>query len=155
MENREELNRIPCLVNEGTLFRTRDMIRILHDIGQVRYQELMNNQVVREGEGFVVGVFASSQSATMFLNRRVYINVKGFDHLKVLTDAEGKTSFELVNASRTIRLIPQDEPLEAEKNATMGGYPAPMIPLMDRGGFRDTAYDLLFEDEMEDIDEEL
>lgn len=126
MENREELNRIPCVVNEGTLYRHKDMIRILHDVGQVRYQELFNNQVVRQGEGFVIGVFASSQSASMFLNKRIYINVKGFDHLKVSLDTDGRTCFELVNHGRTIRLIPQEEAVEGEKSAATGAYVSPV-----------------------------
>ncbi len=155
MENREELNRIPCVVNEGTLYRHKDMIRILHDVGQVRYEELFKNQVVRQGEGYVMGVFASAQSASMFLNKRIYVNVKGFDHLKVSVDADGRTCFDLVNHSRTIRLVPQEDAVEGEKSAAAGTFVSPVPFLMERQGFRDsTSYDLLFEDETEDIDEE-
>ena len=116
MEDRELKNRIPCLIEQGIVYNYRDMIRVLRDLGHVRYQELVGETVRAEGEGYVVSVVSSSQSATIIINKRLYINVNGFDYLTLATDSESRQSrLDLVDGERIIRLSPVTDPLAEDQ----------------------------------------
>lgn len=116
MEDRELKNRIPCLIEQGILYNYRDMIRVLRDLGHVRYQELVNGEVQTEGEGYVVSVVSSVQSATIVINKRLYLNVNGFDYLTMATETGTKQAqLELVDTDRILRLCPITDPLTEEQ----------------------------------------
>jgi hypothetical protein len=111
MDEREQNNQIPCLVDEGIVVNRKDMARILRDLGHVRYTDIQGGQVRSEGEGLIANVFANPQGATIVVNKRLYINVEGFSHLRMSKLEDGAASIELVQEHRTIQLIPLSDPL--------------------------------------------
>lgn len=112
MDERESKNRIPCVIEAGVLTSPRDMQRVLRDLGHVRYVELVDDVVQREGEGYVMSVVSHPSNATVVAHKRLYLNVNGFDYLKLVPVSDSVTAFDLViDAYRTLRLLPQTDPL--------------------------------------------
>ena len=111
MDEREFKNQIPCLIESGVLTNYRDMQRILRDLGHVRYAEVVEGTVRHEGEGYVMSVVSNHHSATVVAHKRLYLNVNGFDYLRLEPTDDGSTAFELVDACRTLRLLPQVDPI--------------------------------------------
>lgn len=111
MDSRDDRNRLQCLVDEGTLINRRDMVRILRDLGQVRYQELVDGALTRQGEGLIVNVVSSESASTIVVNKRLYLNVNGFDHMQLGCDEAGGSTLDLVSEGRTLRLIPVTDPI--------------------------------------------
>ena len=111
MDERERKNQIPCVIETGVLSNYRDMQRILRDLGHVRYAEVVDGAVCREGEGYVMSVVSNGYSATVVAQKRIYLNVNGFEYLQLQPLADGSTAFELVDACRTLRLVPQVDPV--------------------------------------------
>ena len=110
-DEREDHNRIPCIVDEGIIANRRDMVRVLRDLGHVRYADLVGDDVRATGEGIVSHVFSHEAAGTIVANKRLYVNVNGFDFLRLArTDADG-TCFDLVRDERTLRLEPLTDPL--------------------------------------------
>jgi hypothetical protein len=54
-----------------------------------------------------MSVVANPQSATIIANKRLYLNVCGFDYLRISTLADGRVTFDLINPHHTLRLAPQ------------------------------------------------
>ncbi len=103
----------PCIVDVGTLINKRDMARLLADLGRVRYFDIVDHYVRREGEGYVMEVFEDPLAATLVANRALYLNVSSFDCLTLEThaNAEGmQVTLDLVQEARILRLIPLSDP---------------------------------------------
>jgi hypothetical protein len=108
----------PCIVDRGILVSKRDVYRVLADLGYVRYADLLDGRVIREGEGYVMEVYEDPQAATIVVNRTLYLNICSFDYLKfdVVEDekaepARFRSVLELVQEHRVLRLIPMSDPL--------------------------------------------
>jgi hypothetical protein len=117
---------IPCIIENGIVCAIRDIYRIIRDLGHVRYQEEIDGQIRAEGEGYIMHVAANTHSATVIANRRIYLNVCGFDYLNIRTEIQGQTHFELRDAVRVLRLTPATEfnPAELlnERNLPLDEY---------------------------------
>lgn len=123
MEDREQKNRIQCIVDDGIVLNRRDMVRILRDLGHVRYTDYVDESVRTTGEGFVTQVFSNFKGSTIFVNKRLYINVNSFSHLKLSRLEDESTSIDLVDEARTIRLVPLSDGLQ-DRQAYMAAEPA-------------------------------
>jgi hypothetical protein len=110
-DERELKNQIPCIVDEGIVANRRDMVRILRDLGHVRYQDMLDGRLRTEGEGFVTSVFSNQNGATIFVNKRLYINVNSFDYLRLGKTEDDGAAIDLVDEARTVRLLPLSDPL--------------------------------------------
>ncbi len=110
-EERESRNRIPCIVDEGIIANRRDMVRVLRDLGHVRYADKIGDEIRAEGEGIVSQVFTHEAAATIVANKRLYVNVNGFDYMRIARVGEVGAAFDLVCDERTLRLEPLSDPL--------------------------------------------
>lgn len=111
VDEREERNLIPCIVDEGLVVNRKDMVRILRDLGHVKYADIHGGVVRGEGEGFVFSVFDNYNRSTIFVNKRLYINVNSFSHIQLAKLEDGSSAIDLVESERTVRLLPQNDPL--------------------------------------------
>lgn len=104
----------PCLIDSGVVVNKTDMLRLLQDLGQVRYCHLQDGRMVSEGKGLVMEVFADGQQATLVANHTLYINVYSFDCLEIgQTDTHG-SHFDLIQDNRRLRLIPLSDPMQEQ-----------------------------------------
>ncbi|GAB4214257.1 MAG: hypothetical protein OHK0012_11940 [Synechococcales cyanobacterium] len=91
------------------------MHRLLSDLGRVYYWDMVDQEIVRSGEAYVMEVFADSTSATMIANASVYLNVYSFDCLVLGLDQQDQDTqqaiFDLIQENRTLRLRPLSNPL--------------------------------------------
>mgnify|MGYP001582953807 CR=1 FL=1 len=115
MDEKEIKNNIPCIVDNGILYNSKDMQRVLRDLGHVSYFQIIDNEIKGSGEGYIVSVVANNSSANMIVNKRLYLNVNGFEYLSIKTE-NNQAIVELVEQFRTIRLIPLTNPLSEELN---------------------------------------
>lgn len=107
----------PCLVDMGLIVQRRDIQRVLSDLGRVRYQDRIDDQVCSEGEGYVMEVFEDPVASTLVVNRTLYLNLNSFDYLAISqipdleTPQRTRAQLDLVQENRTLRLIPLSDPL--------------------------------------------
>lgn len=111
-DDREDRNRIPCIVDQGIIANRKDMVRVLRDLGHVRYADMVGDDVRATGEGIVSHVFAHEAAATIVANKRLYLNVNGFDYLRLGKADEEQPAFDLVAEDRTLRLEPLSDPIK-------------------------------------------
>lgn len=97
----------PCIVANGTLFNKRDIIRSLDTLDTVNYIDTINGDIIGQGKGVVVKVFASRENSTLILNGALFINVNSFEYLDFNTDESGKCVFNLIGNERTLMLVPE------------------------------------------------
>ena len=109
----------PCLVDAGVVVNKVDMHRLLNDLGRVRYIHEQDGQVVKEGEGYVLEVFADPQQSTLVANHTLYLNVHSFDYLELSSSSEQETYFDLVQDNRRLRLIPLSNPLQEQTTRSL------------------------------------
>ena len=102
----------PCIVDVGLVVNKQDMIRVLEDLGRVRYIDILDGQVHRCGEAYVMEVFCDAAGATMIANRTIYLNVNSFDCLQLDWPNGERPHFNLLQDGRVVRLIPTTDPLE-------------------------------------------
>lgn len=102
-ENNNEMQ-LSCLVEYGTIYSKRDMIRILRDLDRVEYSDLIDGAIVAQGEGYVIEVYANGHDSTLIFNNRLHINVSGFDFLKMRSAPQKEV--ELYSGHRVIKLRP-------------------------------------------------
>jgi hypothetical protein len=112
MDERELKNQIPCIVDEGIVVNRRDMVRILRDLGHVRYADIVEDRVRTQGEGVVTSVFSNFNGSTIIVNKRLYINVNSFSYLRLGRTEEDAAAIDLVDEARVVRLIPLSDPLQ-------------------------------------------
>ncbi|PIQ28474.1 hypothetical protein COW36_13150 [bacterium (Candidatus Blackallbacteria) CG17_big_fil_post_rev_8_21_14_2_50_48_46] len=117
---------IPCIIENGIVYGLKDIYRIIRDMGHVRYAEVVDDHIRASGEGYIMSVVANHHSATVIANRRIYLNVCGFDYMTIRTEEDGQVHFELVDARRTLRLSPatdlNPEDLSEEKPVRFEEY---------------------------------
>ncbi len=102
----------PCLVDSGIVVNKQDMQRLLADLGRVRYIYCHDQQVLSDGEGFVLDVFSDPAQSTLVANHTLYLNVHSFDYLELKRSPEDGTCFDLIQDNRQLRLIPLTNPLQ-------------------------------------------
>jgi hypothetical protein len=101
----------PCIVDTGIVIHKADMLRLLADLGHVRYYDIVDGGVRSQGIGYVMEVFSDPQCATIVVNCSLYLNVCSFDYLRLSTDLEQQTTFDLIQENRVLRLLPLSHPL--------------------------------------------
>ncbi|MEN9225362.1 MAG: hypothetical protein Q6M54_07820 [Thermostichus sp. DRC_bins_24] len=99
----------------------RDIYRLLSDLGRVRYFDIVDGLVRKQGEGYVMEVFQDPKAATLVVNRSLYLNLDSFDYVRLqdLSPSEAANSsadqpavvIDLVQDSRILRLVPLSDPL--------------------------------------------
>jgi len=110
VDEKEFKNNIPCIVDKGIIYNVKDMQKVLRDLGHVEYQQIIDNQVKSSGEGYIVSVVANNHSANIFVNRRIYLNVNGFEYMVIAND-DHKSIVDLIDNTNIIRFIPLTNPL--------------------------------------------
>lgn len=109
----------PCLVDAGTVVNKSDMLRLLQDLGQVRYTHTQDDRVISEGEGYVMEVFAEPKQSTLVANRTLYLNVLSFDYLEMGQLDSNQSHFDLVQDSWRLRLVPLSDPLQDQTSRNL------------------------------------
>lgn len=99
-------HQIPCIIENGIVYGIKDIYRIVRDMGHVNYSEIVSGDILTQGEGYIMSVVANQQSATVIANQRLYLNVCGFDYMRIATQDDGSVHFDLVHPYRTLRLTP-------------------------------------------------
>ena len=112
----------PLIVGEGTLVSKRDMIRALETLECVNFFDIVDKKVLSEGTGVVVKVFASKDSSTLIINGSIHVNVLTFDHLFFYPGEAGTSIVDLVQGTRTLRLIPREESSKLISRITEESY---------------------------------
>ncbi len=107
--NKSDKEKIPFIVNEGTIYDKHHILRVLSTLESVAYFEIVDKKVVNRGEGQVLRVCLSSEDPTLFLKGMIHINVNSFNYLQV-KNLSGRTVFELHSDKRVIKLIPIERP---------------------------------------------
>ncbi|MBC7472686.1 MAG: hypothetical protein H7263_00220 [Candidatus Sericytochromatia bacterium] len=105
MDEKEFKNSIPCIVDNGIIYNPKDIQRVLRDLGQVNYFYLIDNETKSTGEAYVVSVLSNNYSANIIANKRIYLNVTGFEYMSLKTE-DNQTKIDLIDQNRIIRLIP-------------------------------------------------
>lgn len=100
---------IPCLIGNGVVTSKKDMMRVLRGFDHVKFTDMIDGKVEIEDEGFVVEVFSSDIDSTIVFNRRLHLNVKNFEYIKIRQYHRGVV--ELVEGHRTLRLEALSDPL--------------------------------------------
>ena len=100
---------LPCIVGSGVVTSKKDMIRVLRGFDHVKFIELIDNNKEFEDEAFIVEVFSSDAESTIFFNRRIHINVKNFEYLRIKQSQPAIV--ELIDSHRVIRLESLNDPL--------------------------------------------
>ena len=100
----------PIVVSEGTLYRTLDIVRALLTLDAVEYEYTVDGIDLSRGEGWLVRVFYSHESATLVVNNCLFINVRSFDYLHFKELSDGRMEVELVSDSAQLRLRTRKDP---------------------------------------------
>lgn len=104
----------PCIVDTGTVINKQDMHRLLTDIGRVRYVHTQDGVLTNQGEGCILEVFTDALRATLVANHAMYLNVQSFDYMELGLTEANEPYFDLIQESRTLRLLPLTNPLMEE-----------------------------------------
>ena len=151
-DDREQKNKIQCIVDEGIVVNRRDMVRILRDLGHVRYTDFEEDRVRTAGEGYVTSVFANFKGSTIIVNKRLYINVNSFSYLRLSKLEDDTAAIDLVDEQRRVRLVPVSDPLQ-ERQAFMAAEPALVHSATHIGQFFGEDFADVYMEEDEDLDE--
>ncbi len=103
----------PCIVNEGTVFRKKDMLRALETLETVRFEQIVDGRMISAGQAVIAGVFASRAAATLLVNGYLYLNINSFDYLRFFINMTGQTVVELPSETMTLKLTA----IEGEQSA--------------------------------------
>jgi hypothetical protein len=131
--NRERVSNLsipaPCLVDSGVVVNKSDMLRLLQDLGQVRYQHFQDGALLTEGCGFVMEVFVDPQQATLVANHTLYLNVYSFDFLEMGKIDADQSHFDLVQDNRRLRLLPIYDPVQDQiaQSASTAAFEAMVV----------------------------
>jgi hypothetical protein len=109
----------PCLVDNGIVVNKADMLRLLNDLGQVSYTDMHENDVLSQGTGYVMDVFAEPGLSTLVANQSLYLNVYSFDYLELEKLPTNEACFKLVQENRCLRLIPLTTPIQEQANRSL------------------------------------
>ncbi|MEL6383710.1 MAG: hypothetical protein AAFQ89_14895 [Cyanobacteria bacterium J06626_18] len=109
----------PCLVDNGIVVNKADMLRLLNDLGQVTYMDIQDEDVLSQGTGYVMDVFAEPGASTLVANQSLYLNVHSFDYLELEKLPNRPACFKLMQDSRCLRLVPLTSPVQEQANRKM------------------------------------
>jgi len=109
MQNSHYETPAPCIVNEGTLINRKDMLRALETLESVKYEYVVDGNVISQGEGVVVKVFSSTETSTLVVNGCLFLNILSFNYLRFFPHNNSLTTVELVENSKILRLTPVEE----------------------------------------------
>ncbi len=104
MNTSKNPNLAPCIINEGTIYHKKDMLRALETFESLDYHYIVDGKSVASGCGELIKVFASKNSATMIVNDSVFINVLSFSYLNFKQLDNRRTELELIAESRSLKL---------------------------------------------------
>ncbi|HEY3375743.1 MAG TPA: hypothetical protein VGK02_11890 [Candidatus Aquicultor sp.] len=111
MQNFHGKTPAPCIVNEGILINRTDMLRALETLESVKYTYIVDGDPINQGEGVVVKVFSSPDTATLVVNGCLFLNILSFNYVRFHTQDNGTATLELVEDTRILQLVPiEDEP---------------------------------------------
>lgn len=126
MDVKEFKNQIPFIIENGIVFNIKDIQKILKDLGHVHYFDYVKDYLRSDGEGYIVSVVVNNSSANIIANKRLYLNVNGFEYLQIVTSVDETVTFDLVDGEHVLRLIPLNttipEEFSHEMNSAMGLY---------------------------------
>jgi hypothetical protein len=108
----------PCLVDNGLVVNKADMLRLLNDLGQVNYTDIHDQNILSQGTGYVMDVFAEPGMSTLVANQSLYLNVYSFDYLALEKLPNDQACFKLVQENRCLQLVPLTTPIQEQ--ATRG-----------------------------------
>ena len=108
-------NLAPCIINEGTIYHKKDMLRALETFEGLDYHYIVDGKTVASGSGDLIKVFASKNSATMIVNDSVFINVLSFSYLNFKRLDDSMTEVELIAESRSLKLISIDKESSSDR----------------------------------------
>lgn len=109
----------PCIVDTGLVINKQDMLRLLSDLGRVRYYYSQDGVVVSEDEGYVLEVFSDPQRSTLVANHTLYLNVYSFDYLELKRLEDNQACFDLLQDSWQLRLVPLSNPIQDQCNRSL------------------------------------
>ncbi|AFY30975.1 hypothetical protein [Calothrix sp. PCC 7507] len=109
----------PCIVNTGIIVNKLDMRRLLADLGRVHYIYTQESQLLSEGDGDVMEVFANSQRSTLVANNALYLNLHSFDYLELKQSPQQQTYFDLMQEGVCLRLIPLSTPSQERRDRNL------------------------------------
>lgn len=103
-----------------------DMIRLLQDLGQVRYSHTQDGHTISQGDGYVMEVFTDPHQSTLVANKTLYLNVQSFDYLEMGQLTDEQPHFDLVQDNRRLRLVPLSDPLreQTHRNLNVAAFEA-------------------------------
>jgi len=109
----------PCLVDNGIVVNKADMLRLLNDLGQVNYTDIHDQNILSQGTGYVMDVFAELGVSTLVANQSLYLNVYSFDYLELEKLPNDQTCFKLVQENRCLQLVPLTTPIQEQATRNM------------------------------------
>ncbi|MDB9525165.1 hypothetical protein PN498_04140 [Oscillatoria sp. CS-180] len=109
----------PCLVDNGIVINKADMLRLLNDLGKVTYADIQEGDVLSEGTGYIMDVFAEQGVSTLVANQSLYLNVCSFDYLELKKLPDGQACFKLVQENRCLQLLPLTTPIQEQSTRNM------------------------------------
>jgi hypothetical protein len=115
MDEKELKNNIPCIIDNGIIYNPKDIQKILRDLGQVNYSYIINNESKGSGEGYIVSVVANNSSANIIVNKRIYLNVNGFEYMQIKNE-ENQSIIELITQDSILRFLPINSSIEDNQN---------------------------------------
>ena len=104
----------PCFINEGTIYQKKDMLRALETLENLKYEYVVDGNVMHGGKGALLKVFASRNSATLIINNCIFINVLSFDYLN-FHSTESTTTVELMGETTRLVLESIDEQVKVPR----------------------------------------
>jgi hypothetical protein len=99
----------PCFIERGTVIEHIDMMRALDTVEGLRFKQVVDGELVAEGEATLVKLSADDTS-TMLVNGCLFLNVSSFRYLTFENLADGTCRFELVREGMSLAIEPRDEP---------------------------------------------
>lgn len=147
MDEKELRNNIPCIIDNGIIYNPKDIQKVLRDLGQVNYSYIINGQVKGNGEGYVVSVVANNSSANIIVNKRIYLNVNGFEYMHIKND-ESQALIDLITQDTILRFLPVNTTVEEiQNNDIILSHPSDLTDAEIDEAFAEINFDDDFDDE--------
>ncbi len=106
----------PCFIERGTVTEHIDMMRALDTVEALRFRQLVDGDVVADGEATLVKLSADDTS-TMLVNGCLFLNVASFRYLTFENTGDGGCRFELIREGMSLVIEPRDEPRTDDTDA--------------------------------------
>ena len=104
-----------CLIHNGTVTHTRDMVRALETLEGLRYTQTVDGELMAEGRATLVKIMIEPGASTILANGCLFINVLSFDYLTFTTDDDDACRFELHRDGMVLTLVPVEESEESDQ----------------------------------------